>query len=82
MAATLIQCPDCPRQVIDALLPAHQRRHAGTDWFSERQPRRTIRPGSMGSRSRDNREGEGRGQVAWRRPRPGAHQIIPGRERP
>ena len=74
-------CPDCPRQIVDALFEAHQRRHAGTDWFSERRPVRRPRPG-MGSRARDNREGEGAGQRTWARPRPNAPHTIEGKGRP
>ena len=63
-----VQCPDCPREVPTALLAAHQRRHDGTDWFSQRRPVLVPRPG-LGSRARDNREGEGSGQRRWQRPR-------------
>lgn len=71
MVSGYVQCPDCPREVVEALLPAHQRRHAQTDWFSQRRLVLQSRPG-MGSRARDNREGEGSGQRKWQRPRKAA----------
>ena len=71
MVTGYVTCPDCQRPVVDRLLAAHQRRHAGTDGFSERRPVVTPRPG-LGSRSRRDRTpngGEGSPQRRWKRPR-------------
>lgn len=60
-----VECPDCHRDVHGPLFAAHQRRHAGTDWFSRRRPARSPRPGT-GSRSRADTEGRGRTRPRYR----------------
>ena len=78
-------CPKgCTEPVVTALLTAHLRRHEGTDWFSERRPIITPRPG-LGSRSRRDLApdgGEGAPQRRWARPRPNAPYTIKAKGRP
>src|SRR5262249_20344188 len=68
-----VACPDCERPVVDALLAAHLRRHAGTDWFSQRRPVLAPVPG-VGSRSRADTEGRGRARPRWRRARGSSYE--------
>ena len=61
-----VQCPDCSREIVSRLFRAHLRRHAGTDWFSERRPALVPRPG-LGSRDRAQAEGRGSARHRYQR---------------